>query len=200
MIVRHGVFHGSSGRAEDHHEKIADPDMVQPPPYYPDHPLVRLEWARYLNSISGMDKTVGKILKRLEADGLAENTIVMFFGDNGRIEPRGIHWCYDTGLHVPLIIRWARDRTPPPGFQSGQVDEQVVSLIDMTPTTLWCAGLARPLGMHGRIFSVMQVGKSVATHFQREIELMRQSIASGVFVVLATTIFATIFQTDTLRH
>ena len=42
--------------------------------------------------------------------------------------------------------------TPPAGFQSGQVDEQVVSLIDMTPTTLWCAGLARPLGMHGRIF------------------------------------------------
>ena len=139
-------------KGEDHHEKIADPDKVEPPPYYPDHPLVRLEWARYLNSISGMDKTVGKILKRLEADGLAGNTIVMFFGDNGRIEPRGIHWCYDTGLHVPLIIRWARDRMPPPGFQSGQVDEQVVSLIDMTPTTLWCAGLARPLGMHGRIF------------------------------------------------
>ena len=139
-------------KGEDHHEKIADPDKVQPPPYYPDHPLVRLEWARYLNSISGMDKTVGKILKRLEADGLAENTIVMFFGDNGRIEPRGIHWCYDTGLHVPLIIRWPRGHTPPAGFQSGQVDEQVVSLIDMTPTTLWCAGLARPLGMHGRIF------------------------------------------------
>ena len=139
-------------KGEDHHEKIADPEKVQPPPYYPDHPLVRLEWARYLNSISGMDKTVGKILKRLEADGLAGNTIVMFFGDNGRIEPRGIHWCYDTGLHVPLIIRWARDRTPPAGFQSGQVDDQVVSLIDMTPTTLWCAGLARPLGMHGRIF------------------------------------------------
>ena len=50
-------------KGEDHHEKIADPDKVQPPPYYPDHPLVRLEWARYLNSISGMDKTVGKILK-----------------------------------------------------------------------------------------------------------------------------------------
>jgi len=100
-------------KGEDHHEKIADPDKVEPPPYYPDHPLVRLEWARYLNSISGMDKTVGKILKRLEADGLTENTIVMFFGDNGRIEPRGIHWCYDTGLHVPLIIRWPRGRTPP---------------------------------------------------------------------------------------
>ena len=44
-------------------------------------------------------------------DGLADNTIVMFFGDNGRIEPRGIHWCYDTGIHVPMIIRWPKDFT-----------------------------------------------------------------------------------------
>jgi arylsulfatase A-like enzyme len=49
-----------------------------------------------------MDKTIGRILRQLKADGLADNTIVMFFGDNGRIEPRGIHWCYDTGIHVPL--------------------------------------------------------------------------------------------------
>ena len=71
MIVRRGVFHVFKWKGEDHHEKIADPEKVQPPPYYPDHPLVRLEWARYLNSISGLDKTVGKILKRLEAEGLS---------------------------------------------------------------------------------------------------------------------------------
>ena len=101
----------SSGREKTITQKIADPEKVQPPPYYPDHPLVRLEWARYLNSISGLDKTVGKILKRLEKDGLAENTIVMFFGDNGRIEPRGIHWCYDTGTTCPTdhsLASWAQ--------------------------------------------------------------------------------------------
>ena len=51
---------------------------------------MRHEWARYLNSISGMDKTIGRILDQLAEDGLADNTVVMFLGDNGRIEPRGI--------------------------------------------------------------------------------------------------------------
>ena len=68
--------------------KIATSENVSPPPYYPDHPIVREEWARYLNSVSGMDKTIGRVLRQLKKDGLAENTIVMFFGDNGRIEPR----------------------------------------------------------------------------------------------------------------
>ena len=101
-------------KGEKHHEQIATVKNVTPPPYYPDHPVVRTEWARYLNSVSGMDKTIGKVLQRLKKDGLADNTIVMFFGDNGRIEPRGIHWCYDSGLHVPMIIRW------PAGFPAGQ--------------------------------------------------------------------------------
>lgn len=139
-------------KGERTHEQIATVDNVTPPPYYPDHPLVRQEWARYLNSVSGMDKTIGKILHRLEQDGLADNTIVVFFGDNGRIEPRGIHWCYDTGLHVPMIIRWPKSVPAPDGYVPGSVDSQVVSLIDLTPTTLGFAGIERPLGMHGRVF------------------------------------------------
>ena len=139
-------------KGERHHEKIATPDNVTPPPYYPDHPLVRLEWARYLNSISGMDRTIGKILRQLKADGLADDTIVVFFGDNGRIEPRGIHWCYDTGLHVPMIIHWPKNFPPPGNYRPGTVSDEVVSLIDLTPTTLGFAGIERPRGMHGRIF------------------------------------------------
>jgi len=139
-------------KGEKHHEKIATPENVTPPPYYPDHPLVRLEWARYLNSISGMDKTVGKILQRLEADGLADDTIILFFGDNGRIEPRGIHWVYDTGIHVPMIIHWPKNFPAPANYRPGTVSEEVISLIDVTPTTLGFAGISRPLGMHGRIF------------------------------------------------
>jgi len=139
-------------KGEKHHEQIATPENVTPPPYYPDHPLVRTEWARYLNSISGMDKTVGKILARLKKDGLADNTVIMFFGDNGRIEPRGIHWCYDTGLHVPMIIHWPKNFPAPSNYAAGTVNEEVISLIDLTPTTLGFAGIDRPLGMHGRIF------------------------------------------------
>jgi len=139
-------------KGERTHQKIATPESVTPPPYYPDHPIVREEWARYLNSISGMDKTIGRILRQLKADGLADNTIVIFFGDNGRIEPRGIHWCYDTGIHVPLIVHIPKNVTMPGNYQPGAVSEELISLIDITPTTLSFAGIERPKGMDGRIF------------------------------------------------
>jgi arylsulfatase A-like enzyme len=139
-------------KGERTHEKIATPDNVDPPPYYPDHLVVREEWARYLNSISGMDKTIGRVLRQLQADGLADNTIVMFFGDNGRIEPRGIHWCYDTGIHVPLIVYIPKSVAQPANYEPGTVNDEIVSLIDITPTTLSLAGMERPKGMHGRIF------------------------------------------------
>ena len=145
-------------KGEKHHEQIATVKNVTPPPYYPDHPVVRAEWARYLNSVSGMDKTIGKVLQRLKKDGLADNTIVMFFGDNGRIEPRGIHWCYDSGLHVPMIIRWPAGFPAPANFSVGAVKDEVVSLIDITPTTLGFAGIKKPFGMHGRVFLGNRVG------------------------------------------
>jgi arylsulfatase A-like enzyme len=136
---------------EDQHPQIATPENVTPPPYYPDHRIVREEWARYLNSISGMDVRIGWILDRLRQDGLADNTIVVFFGDNGRMEPRGIHWMWDTGLLVPLIISYPPALTPPPQFRPGGVIDDVVSLLDITATTLWMAGVEKPLGMQSRV-------------------------------------------------
>lgn len=137
---------------EEWHPQIATPENVTPPPYYPDHPLVRAEWARYLNSVSGMDVRIGWILEQLKQDGLADNTIVMFFGDNGRLEPRGIHWCWDTGLHVPMIIHWPKNVPAPPGYQAGSVNDNVVSLLDVTATTLGFAGIDRPAAMQSRRF------------------------------------------------
>ncbi len=139
---------------EDWHPKIATPEQVQPPPYYPDHPVVRAEWARYLNSISGLDVRVGWILEALRRDGLLENTVIFFFADNGRLEPRGIHWCYRSGLHVPLIVRWPRRFPPPPGYQPGTVSRRLVSLLDLTATTLRIAGIEPPLTMHSRDFLI----------------------------------------------
>ncbi|MGV3484694.1 MAG: sulfatase [Planctomycetaceae bacterium] len=130
--------------------QIAAVDNVMPPPYYPDHPVVRQEWARYLNTTSLMDVLVGTILKRLEEDGLLEDTVVFFFADNGRLEARGIHWCYDSGLHIPMIIRWPANFPSPPQVRPGAVHSDVISLLDVTATTLWIAGIDRPLGMHSR--------------------------------------------------
>ena len=137
---------------EEQHPQVATPGNVTPPPYYPDHPIVREEWSRYLNSVSGMDIRVGWILEQLEKDGVADNTIVIFFGDNGRMEPRGIHWLWDSGIHVPMIIYYPKDLSAPDHYKVGGVDEQVISLIDLTATTLEMAGIAKPLGMQGRRF------------------------------------------------
>jgi N-sulfoglucosamine sulfohydrolase len=133
------------------HVPHAKPPAVSPPPYYPDHAITREEWARYLNSVSGMDVRIGRVLDQLRHDGLEDDTIVLFFGDNGRLEPRGIHWCYDSGLRVPLIVRWPRKFPPPAGFAPGTVSEQIVSLIDLTATTLDLAGISRPPLMQGRV-------------------------------------------------
>ena len=137
---------------EREHVQHAKPESVTPPPYYPEHPVVREEWARYLNSVSGMDLRIGRVLGQLRADGLEDDTIIIFFGDNGRLDPRGIHWCYDSGLRVPMIIKWPKNHPAPPQIKSGTVDERIISLIDVTATTLALAGIPRPPLMQGRVF------------------------------------------------
>jgi N-sulfoglucosamine sulfohydrolase len=143
---------------EREHVKHALPDQVTPPPYYPDHPVVREEWARYLNSVSGMDVRIGWVLEQLRRDGLEDDTIIVFFGDNGRLEPRGIHWCYDSGLRVPMIIKWPKNFPPPVGYRAGSVDDRIISLIDLTATTLAFAGAPVPPLMQGRVFFGEGVG------------------------------------------
>jgi N-sulfoglucosamine sulfohydrolase len=137
---------------EDIHPRIATVDNVSPPPYYPDHEITRQEWARYLNSVSGMDIRIGWILGRLREDGLEENTVVIFFADNGRLEPRGIHYLWDSGIHVPMIIYWPEKIPVPAGFVPGRVDSDMISLIDLTATTLSIAGIPKPPLMQSRIF------------------------------------------------
>ena len=138
---------------EEWHPKVATPDNVTPPPYYPDHPVVREEWARYLNSVSGADVRVGKILQRLKEDGFDRNTVVIFFADNGRLTARGIHWPFDQGLRVPLIVRDAADQSVfARAEKAGSVSQRVVSLLDLTATTLSIAGIDRPSNMQSRVF------------------------------------------------
>ena len=87
------------------------------PPYYPDHPVTREDWAKYLDAATELDRKIGLILKQLEADGLADSTIVVFFGDHGQSHVRGKQFCYDSGLHVPLIIRWPQNFPAPAHFR-----------------------------------------------------------------------------------
>ena len=132
--------------------KRVDPARVEIPPWTPDHPVARQDWARYLDAASELDRKVGLLLKQLAADGLADNTVVVFFGDNGQSHVRGKQFCYDEGLLVPLIIRWPRDFPPPQHFNPGNIDSRLLEAIDLAPTMLDIAGAKIPPGMQGKAF------------------------------------------------
>ncbi len=138
----HRSFHGP---------RRADPDKVEVPPYYPDHPKVRKDWARYLDSVAVADRKFGKMMKKLKADGLLENTIIFMFADHGRAMVRGKQWPYDSGLGIPLLVRWPQSMDPPKHYEAGTVSDRLVSAIDITATTLWAAGVEPPMTMQGRV-------------------------------------------------
>ncbi|HJT31391.1 MAG TPA: sulfatase [Pirellulales bacterium] len=154
-LKSHQPFYAQINFQETHRKfhapKKADPAQVVIPPYYPDHPVTRADWAEYLDAASELDRKIGLILDQLEADHLAENTIVVFFGDHGQCHVRGKQFCYEEGLHIPLIIRWARSVEPPSGFRPGTVDDRLLEAIDLAPTMIDVAGAAKPAGMQGRI-------------------------------------------------
>ena len=123
-----------------------DPDSVRLPPYYPNHPVARQDWALYLETVQQVDQQVGEILQRLAADGLADSTLVMFFGDQGRPHLRDKQFLYDGGTRTPLIIRW------PGHIEPGTVDHQLLSNIDLAPTTMAAADLPVPDYVQGQNF------------------------------------------------
>ncbi len=122
------------------------PDRVRIPPYYPDTWAVRDCVAVYHDNITAMDYIVGDILRLLDERRLRDNTIVIFYSDHGAGLPRAKRWPYDSGLRVPLIVRWPGQITP------GSVREDLVGLIDLAPTILSLAGAEVPQHMQGRIF------------------------------------------------
>ena len=128
------------------------PEEVFIPPHHPDLPGVRADWATYHQRVSAMDAEVGKILADLEADGLAEDTIVAYCSDHGGVLPRSKRFLYETGTRIPLIVRipekW-RDWAP---SAPGSTCEELTGFIDMPPTWLSLCGVAKPSHMQGRIF------------------------------------------------
>ena len=83
-----------------------DPKKMKVPPYHPDAPEVRRDLANYYDLVTAVDYKVGEVLETLEKWGIASNTVVIFTGDHGRGLPRSKRWVYDSGIHVPLIVRW----------------------------------------------------------------------------------------------
>ncbi len=123
-----------------------DPTKLTLPPHLPDLPGVRDDLARYLAEVEHLDGEIAQVLDVLKARGLAENTLVVFMGDNGMAMPHGKGALTDPGIHVPLIVRW-------PGIvKPGRTSQALISGEDFAPTMLAAAGLAPPKSMSGVSF------------------------------------------------
>lgn len=146
-VVNIGVTHESQiwVRAEDP-LRIPSDQEVQIPPYLPDTELVRADIRRMYSNILLLDARVGEILNELEEEDILEDTIVMFYSDHGGPLPRQKRQLYDSGLHVPLAIRF------PDRQLAGLTDEQLISFIDLAPTVFSLTGAPLPDYLDGRVF------------------------------------------------
>jgi arylsulfatase A-like enzyme len=143
--------HESQIRKRPHTAKH-DATRVTVPPYHPDLPEVRRDWAQYYDKLEEMDVQVGELLKQLEDDDLLEDTIIVYFGDHGSGMPRSKRWLYQSGLHVPLLIHIPEKfkTLATSGHNIATASEELVGFIDLAPTMLSLSGVAIPDYMQGR--------------------------------------------------
>lgn len=158
-IFNFTVTHESQVRHRPH-QWVHDPEKVRVPAYHPDTIEIRQDWAQYYDNITTMDRMAGEKLRELEEAGLAEDTIVFFYGDHGPGMPRCKRVPCNSGLQVGLIVY-----IPPkyrhlagPDYRPGGRSGRLVSFIDLGPTLLSLVGIRPPEYMQGRPF----LGKFIA--------------------------------------
>ncbi|MBM3726183.1 MAG: sulfatase [Acidobacteria bacterium] len=161
-VFNHEVTHESriTWRGAQYEEAVAalapgqrqDPARVPLPPYHPDTPETRRDWANHYETITAVDYQIAARLKELQEAGLAEDTIVFFWGDHGNGLPRAKRWLYESGTHAPLIVHVPEKFRAPGQAKPGSVDHQLVSFLDLAPTVLNLAGVPAPDHFHGRAF------------------------------------------------
>ena len=129
------------------------PDKVILAPYHPDTPEMRHDVAQYYDIIEDMDAQVGALLKELDESGLAENTIVMYYGDNGGVLARSKRFMYETGTQIPFIIRIPEKyRYLYPAPKPGEKIDRLINFADLAPTLLSIIGIQIPDYMQGEAF------------------------------------------------
>ena len=146
-VFNFGITHESQvWRQSDKPLLIPSALDVPIPPYLQDTDISRGNIRQVYSNVVAMDRQVGEILTQLEEDGLLDSTVIFWYTDHGGPLPRQKRLLYDSGIHVPLIIRF------PDGVRAGDIDEQLVSFVDFKSTALSLAGIEPPQYVDGRAF------------------------------------------------
>jgi len=125
-----------------------DTSKVILPPYFPNSATAKLDLAAQYNNVLNVDKIIGVILKKLEEQNLLDKTIIFFYSDHGDGLPRAKRTVYETGVRVPLIVRFPDKR------MAGSRNSDLVYLMDLGPTVMSFFDVPAPSYMNGHdIFS-----------------------------------------------
>lgn len=152
-IFNYTMTHESQIRSRPYKLKH-DPSKVRVPSYHPDTPEVRYDWTQYYDRITEMDERAGAALKEIEESGLADSTIVFFYGDHGSGMPRSKRFPYNSGLNVALIVYIPEKfrHLAPTEYKPGGISDRPVEFVDLAPTLLSLAGIKKPEWMEGHAF------------------------------------------------
>lgn len=146
-VFNFGITHESQVWQQADNPLLVDEDLEVPiPPYLQDTEISRRDIRQVYSNIVAMDRQVGEILDQLQQDGLLESTIIFWYSDHGGPLPRQKRLLYDSGMRLPLIVRF------PDGWRAGEIDEQLVSFVDFKSTILSLAGIEPPAYVDGRAF------------------------------------------------
>ena len=151
-----GQLHFSKDFMEEN-KTVTDADSIEVFPYHPDTPTFRYTYAKFQDHHREADAQMGAFIESLKSDGLAEDTIIFYYGDHGGVLPRGKGYAYESGLNVPLVVyapeKWRHLLPASPGSSV----EGFVSFVDFGPTVLNLAEVDVPKAMDGSPF----LGKGV---------------------------------------
>ncbi len=143
-VFNFNVCHESQIWKRSKDSLYVDPELVPVPPYFPDSKIVRHDLAVNYSNLKRLDDQIAEVIAQLKEDGLYENSIIFFYGDHGGPFPRHKRALYDTGIKVPLVVKF------PENQKAGSRDDRLISFIDFAPTVLSMAGIEPPKVMQGK--------------------------------------------------
>ncbi|WP_347838898.1 sulfatase-like hydrolase/transferase [uncultured Draconibacterium sp.] len=153
-VFNTGISHESSiHRSIPNDELRHSPEDVFIPPHHPATPEMKHDWAQYYDKVEDMDAQIGKWLQELDDAGLAENTIVFYYGDHGGVLARSKRYVYETGTRVPFILRIPEKyKHLFPEENTGSRIDRLISFVDLVPTLLSIIGTPIPDYLQGHAF------------------------------------------------